>query len=292
MAATSEVYFPVMAREPIYPNQVIPLVCTATVCIGGIAALFLELLILNHLGLSRQKISTQLNIADILVGLTIYLKTSIDFAIFIGRLMTKYPGWKNRIMIEIGTALGNIAGTLAILLFWDVFREVKVVMALMIVIAALVLLRMAEEGLEHVKDETGKYKISFWGVEVVLEKVLSSWNGLVAPVLNKVIPKTDIKEGSKKGIWALFVLAFTIPFILGLDDFAGYIPLFNVVNVFGFATGVFLGHMMLNIALFLSPTTTIRLVKNPIISFLGSIAFIGLALWGIFEAVKLIGLGQ
>jgi cadmium resistance protein CadD (predicted permease) len=78
----------------------------------------------------------QLRWGDVLVGITIYLKTSIDFAIFIGRLMQKYQGWKNRIMIEIGTALGNITGTLVILVLWDIFREVKFLMAIMIVIAA------------------------------------------------------------------------------------------------------------------------------------------------------------
>jgi hypothetical protein len=61
------------------------------------------------------------------------------------------------------------------------------------------------------------------------------------------------------------------------------------VNVFGFAVGVFFGHTILNIFLFLSPQRTIKIVKNPIISFFGSIAFVGLGLWGLFEAAKLIG---
>ena len=83
-------------------------------------------------------------------------------------------------------------------------------------------------------------------------------------------------------------MSFSVPFILGLDDFAGYIPLFNIVNVLGFATGVFIGHMALNIALFISPQTTTRIVKNPVISFLGSLAFIGIAIWGFVEAWHLI----
>jgi hypothetical protein len=279
-----------MSREPLYPNQIVPLLLTFVVCASGVGILYLEILLLNRFIIAREPVLTQLRWPDIIVGITIYLKTSIDFAIFIGRLMNKYPGWKNRIMIEIGTAFGNIAGTLAILLLWDLFREVKALMAVMITIAALVLLRMAEEGLEHVKDEEGKYKINFGGVEYVLEKALQKFNSLVAPVLSRLIPRTDMKEGKQKGILGLFVLSFSIPFILGLDDFAGYIPLFNIINVFGFATGVFVGHMLLNIALFLSPHTTIRAVKNPIISFIGSLAFVGLAIWGLIEAAKLIGL--
>jgi hypothetical protein len=279
-----------MAKEAFYPNQVVPLLLTAVVCASGVGILFLEILLLNRFVIAREPIIPELHWQDILVGITIYLKTSIDFAIFIGRLMNKYPGWKNRIMIEIGTAFGNIGGTLAILLLWDLFREVRALMAIMITIAALVLLRMAEEGFDHVKDEQGKYKIHFGGIEYILEKILHRFNSLVAPILNRLIPKTDMKESTQKGFTALFILSFTVPFILGLDDFAGYIPLFNVVNVFGFATGVFVGHMILNLALFLSPQNTIRVVKNPLISFFGSIAFIGLALWGLFEAAKLIGL--
>ena len=280
-----------MSKSPLFPNQVVPLLLTFVVCAAGVGVLFLEIKLLNLFVVAREPIVPVLRLSDILIGMTIYLKTSIDFAIFIGRLMQQYPGWKNRILIEIGTAFGNIAGTLAILLIWDLFREVRVLMAVMITLAALVLLRMAEEGLEHVKDEMGTYKVSFGGFELWLEKILHSFNQMVAPVLSRLVPQTDMKAGTKKTVMGLFILAVTIPFILGLDDFAGYIPLFNVINVFGFATGVFLGHMILNIALFLSPKSTIRIVKNPIISFFGSVAFVGLALWGLFEAAKLVGLG-
>src|SRR3989344_5940079 len=280
-----------MKREPLIPNQIVPLVLTGVVFGIGVLVLLAEILLLNHFIGTRETIIPHLRWGDILVGLTIYLKTSIDFAIFIGRLMSKFPGWKNRVMIEIGTALGNIAGTLAILILWDVFREVRALMALMIVVAALVLLRLAEDGMEHVKDEKGKYKVSFGGLERYFEQTLHAINTLVAPILNRLIPHTSMQNENRNGFKGLFILAFSVPFILGLDDFAGYIPLFNVVNVFGFATGVFLGHMVLNIALFLSPQRTITTVKHPVISFFGSIAFVGLALWGLYEAAHLIGLG-
>jgi hypothetical protein len=89
-------------------------------------------------------------------------------------------------------------------------------------------------------------------------------------------------------VWGLFIASFTIPFILGLDDFAGYVPLFSIVNVFGFSIGVFLGHMILNMALFIAPAKTIKAVKNPIISLAGSVVFVGLGLWGLFEVAKLL----
>jgi len=278
-----------MSKVKLFPDQIVPLGLTLIVFGVMSVLLYLELRVLNRTVIAREHIDLHLRWADILIGMTIYLKTSIDFAIYIGRLMSKFPGWKNRIMIEIGTALGNALGTLAILLLWDLFREVKVLMAIMIVIAALVLFRLAEEGLEHVKDAEGKYTFSFFGTAIYFEKFLSIINKAVAPVLSRLIPNLSPKEDQKAGFKGLFLLALTVPFILGLDDFAGYIPLFNIVNVFGFGVGVFLGHMLLNIFLFLSPSHTIKIVKNPIISFFGSIAFVGLALWGLLEAAKLIG---
>jgi hypothetical protein len=270
-------------------RQLLPLALTILVCLLLVGALYLEISLLNMTAISRDHISVEFRWTDILVGLTIYLKTSIDFALFMGNLMAKYPGWKNRVMIEIGTALGNALGTMGILLVWDFFREVRWLMAIMIVIAALVLFRLAEEGLDHAKDAHGKFAVHLFGFPQVFARALSRVNALVGPVVNVIVPKTSLGTKARLGFAGLFFFALTIPFILGLDDFAGYLPLFNIVNVFGFATGVFFGHMVLNIFLFLSPSRTIAVVKNAWISFAGSIAFVGLALWGFVEAARLLG---
>src|SRR5579859_4371628 len=268
-------------KKSFYPDQVIPLLFTITTFVTMFALLYCEIFILNSVLPKHSPIFLKLRIPDIIVGVTIYLKTSIDFAILIGRLMSKFPGWKNRIMIEVGTALGNAIGTMAILILWDLFREIKPLMAVMIVIAALVLFRLAEEGLDHVKDEEGKYLFSLYGFAEVFEKILSNFNRAVAPILNRLIPKLTVSEDGKAGLKAVFLLAFSIPFLLGLDDFAGYLPLFNIINVFGFAAGVFAGHMILNIFLFLSPRRTAAIVMHPVISFFGSVAFVGLGIFGI-----------
>ncbi len=261
-------------------DQLIPLILTTVVCAVGIALLLATASILNLLPLSREHIIIHFRFPDILIGLTIYLKTSIDFAIFIGRLMHDHPGWKNRIAIEIGTALGNIAGTIAILVIWDLFREVRPLMATMIVVASFVLLKLAEDGFDHASN-----KISLANT---LQKYLQKINHFASPVLNKILPHASISNSQKTNFKSLFILSFSVPFLLGADDFAGYLPLFNIVNVIGFATGVFVGHMILNIALFISPKTTITAVKNPYISFVGALAFIGLAIWGFVEATKLL----
>ncbi len=207
---------------------------------------------------------------------------------FIGQLMDKNPGTKGRIGIEIGTAVGNAAGTMAILLLWTFFKEIHWLLALMVIMAGLVLLRLAQDSLDHTLEIKHIYPGWFKWIIEALDKVLRIADKLTSPVLNRIVPSHKLKVTKQTTFWGLFALAFTVPFILGLDDFAGYVPLFNIVNVFGFGVGVFLGHMVLNIALYISPKRTIKTVKNPIISFVGSVAFVILAGWGFVEAFRLL----
>jgi hypothetical protein len=179
---------------------------------------------------------------------------------------------------------------MAILIIWTFFKEVTWLLALMIIVAGLVLLKLAEESLEHAKRRSEHPQTLLDRGISYIEKFLDVINTSVAPVLRYIIPSMKVSETTKKrSLWSLFVLAFTVPFILGLDDFAGYVSLFSVVNVFGFGIGVFLGHMILNIALYISPKHTIALVKNRWIALVGSLAFIGIAFWGFYEVIHLIG---
>ncbi|MBI5229730.1 MAG: hypothetical protein HY981_00260 [Candidatus Magasanikbacteria bacterium] len=261
---------------------------TVAVCVGLIGLLWVEIHALNVV--TSSDIVLKVFWIDVVIGLTIYLKTSIDFVIYIGNLMSKNSGWKSRVAIEIGTALGNSAGTMAILLVWTFFKEIRWLLALMITLAALVLFKLAEGGLEHAKVEDALYPRWFKKMVSVFERILDRVNFFIAPVLKYILPDLRMKDGEPLRFWPLFALSFTIPFILGLDDFAGYVPLFSIINVFGFAIGVFSGHMILNIFLYISPSRTIRAVKNPVISFLGSVAFVGLGVWGLVEVARLIGI--
>ncbi|HRH93388.1 MAG TPA: hypothetical protein PKV72_02545 [Candidatus Peribacteria bacterium] len=272
-------------------EQVVPLLLT----VASFCALWLllhgEVVLLNRFS-PGEPMLTKILWSDVLIGLTIYLKTSIDFAIFIGHLMRTHPGWKNRIAIETGTAAGNALGTFIILILWNYFREIQWLLALMVLIASLVLLKLAEDGLEHAQGEDAeKYPGAFKTAVVWCKAVLSRVNAVFAPVLGRLIPHATLNVTKSYGLGGLLVFAASIPFILGLDDFAGYVPLFSVVHVYGFAVGVLLGHMLLNLCLFLSPETTIRLVKQPVISFLGSLAFVGLAVWGLTEVWHILHAG-
>lgn len=259
----------------------IPLPLTLVVFLVLAGLLYLEVLALNLI--TSEDIITKVHWQDVLVGMTIYLKTSVDFAIFIGNLMNKNPGIKGRIGIEIGTALGNALGTMIILVIWTFFKEVSWLLAIMIILAALVLFKMAEDSLEHA--DTGKSKMR---LAHLMHQWLIKFNKTVEPFLSKIIPSHSIKPKAAASFWGLLATSFSVPFILGLDDFAGYVPLFNVVNVLGFGIGVMFGHMILNIVLFISPKKTIAIVKNRFISLIGAIAFILLGGWGLYEATKLI----
>jgi len=248
--------------------------------------LYFFIMLLNLFPL-KEKIHLVFYPADILIGLTIYLKTSVDFAIFIGNQMKQYPGWKNRIAIELGTAFGNALGTLIVLIIWTFFKEVPLLMVLMITLASLVLFRMAQDSLAEFLEEHSR-KNSHWQKNLFsFYTILQTMNKPFAPVITKILPHPGFKKNITTFL-SLLLFSCSIPFILGLDDFAGYIPLFSVVNVFGFSLGVFLGHMLLNLFLFASPTATIKMVKQPAIMILGSIAFAGIGLWGLYEVYDLI----
>ena len=247
-----------------------------------------------------QKILLEINWKDVLIGLTIYLKTAIDFALLIGILMNKFPGTKNRIAIEIGTAFGNALGTMLVLTIWFFFKEISWLLGLMIIFASLILFKLAQTSLEHIDEERKELEKKVEEVEILnsktwvnktadfLNSFLKPINKILDPLLSKIVPDMKFDSSKTKGFSGLFVASFTIPFILGMDDFAGYVPLFNVVNVFGFGLGVFAGHTILNIFLFLNPNKTIKTIKNPIISVLGSVAFILLAFWGFWEASQIL----
>jgi hypothetical protein len=273
----------------IFYEQILPLILTIVIFMSLGFILYVYILLLNKY--TSIDISMDLRITDVLVGFTIYLKTSVDFAIYIGNLMKKFPGWKNRIPIEIGTAFGNALGTLIVLTIWNFFREVDMVLAIMIFIASLVLLKLSEDGFEHA-FASNRIKGFIYNISQLTYFTVQKINVFFSPIVGRILPNLSFDEdkANKNTLAALFMLSFSVPFILGLDDFAGYVPLFNVVNVFGFAIGVFAGHMVLNALLFMSPQKTIKAVSNPYISLAGGYVFIILALIGFREIIHILHL--
>ncbi len=273
-------------RGTFFQRQILPI--SLTLVAGGIliALIYGEVRLLNLF--ASEEVSLAVRWPDVLIGLTVYLKTAIDFAIFIGNLMRDNGGWKNRISIELGTALGNGLGTALVLFLWVVFSEVDWLLALMILLAALVLFKLAEDGLEHARHADHEYPAPFKQIVSGLKVFLSHVNWFTRPLLRLILPELSMNAGPRGSFWSLFVFAITVPFVLGLDDFAGYVPLFSIVNVFGFTIGAVAAHALLNMFLYISPERTIKVVKNPIIALFGSIVFVGLGAWGLHEAILLL----
>ncbi len=272
-------------KENFLLAQVVPILLTVVIFFILFGILFIEIFLLNKF--TASDIVLKLLLGDILIGMTIYLKTSVDFAIFMGNLMARYPGWKNRVAIETGTAVGNAVGTIALLAFWNIFRNILWVLAIMIFLASLVLIKLAEEGMEHARVADTNFPPWFQLIVNNFDNLLKSVNHFNKKFLKYVVPNLTMKPKLNLGFWALLATSISVPFVLGVDNFAGYIPIFTIVNILGFVTGVFLGHMVLNIALFISPKKTTQIVKNPIISVSGSVIFVGLALWGFYEALHI-----
>lgn len=267
--------------KKILVEQVLPIFLTFLTFLALATLLYGLLLILSSFN-PTQPIILDFRRREVIFGIIIYLKTAVDFAIFIGYLMKSNPGWKKRIAIELGTAIGNGLGTFLILIIWTLFRSIPPLMIIMIFIASVVLLRMAQESFE----EFLKQKQSFIKLKMpvsLLQDQLNLVNKIFRPILKYVVPSLSLTKTKKLSFINLIVFSLTIPFVLGLDDFAGYIPLFSLVNVFGFAIGVLLGHMILTIGLFAFPNKTVEVVKHPIVLIVGGLAFIGLGLYGFWE---------
>lgn len=286
-----------MKLNPRFKNSFLPLIVAVVVLIILTIVFYLEVLGLNALPFTKENLNTTINPVDVGIGMLIYLKTSIDFALFIGMLMKKYPGVKNRYAIEIGTGLGNMLGTALVLGLWTLFKEISILLGIMVLLASLVLFEMANASLEHL-FESNHNEVSNDHVEVKnwqrriarsIKLLISPILFFITPILSRIMPSMSQKPDTEpKSWWSLFFLSLSVPFILGLDDFAGYVPFFKVVNVFGFGIGVFVGHCLLNILLFLNPTLTIKAIKNPIVAILGALAFIFLGLYGLYEAIHII----
>lgn len=272
--------------KKIFVERLAPLILTVFTFLVLSTLLYGLLLFLNSFLLQNQVI-LDFRKRDILIGIAVYLKTAIDFAIFIGNLMRTNPGWKKRIAIELGTAVGNAFGTFLVLSAWIFLKQVPILMAGMIFIASIILLRMAEESLQ----EFLKQKKSFIRMRMpvyLLQAQLNFINKIFRPVLGFFVPDLNLTRAKKLSFANLIVFSFTIPFVLGLDDFAGYISLFSIINVFGFTLGVLLGHMLLNIGLFAFSKKTVQIVTHPFVLIGGGFAFIALGLWGFIETANVL----
>jgi hypothetical protein len=267
-------------EDNVFYSQIIPL--TIAFLTGAIffVLLLLNINLLNFI-FPRDPVRIVFGITDLLLGFYLYLKTSIDFAVFIGSMMVSNPGWKNRVAVEWGTSLGNFVGTIAIIWIWVVFRATNPIFeAIIVIIASFILLELAAGSLSKLNPRSLFYK--------TMTKILLI-RKFTIPFVSWMPDIKGTMNGKKApNFRALLLYSFTIPFVLGSDDFAGYISVFNVVNIFPFAVGVIAGHTLLLASIFAAPKTTEKIMAMPAFSGLAVVTFIAIFGFGFYEGIKIL----
>lgn len=269
-------------------RQVIPILLTVLIFFLLATILYTILLFLASLPLSYPVI-LDFRRRELLVGVLVYLKTAVDFAILIGSLMHTNPGWKKRIAIGFGTALGNAFGTFIVLVIWTLSKEFKLLIVILMFLSSAILLRLAEESLElFLKQRKSFIKINIRKPVSLLQGQLDFVNRIFRPILKFFVKDLNLTKTKKLSFANLIIFSFTIPFVLGFNDFSAYIPLFAYINVFGFTLGILFGHMILTVGLFAFPNLTIKVVKHPLVLIWGGLAFMGIAFYGFWQTFKIL----
>lgn len=274
--------------KKVFIRKIVPILFAIFTFFGLATVLYGILLILTSLPLNYP-IILDFRRREVLIGIVVYLKTAIDFAILMGNLMHTNPGWKKRVAIGLGTAMGNAFGTFLVLTVWTIAKEFKILIVPFVFISSVVLLRLAEESFEEfLKQKKSFIKIDIRKPVSLLQDQLDFVNRIFRPILKFFVTDLNLKKTKRLSFTNLVVFSFTIPFILGFNDFSAYIPMFAYINVFGFTLGILLGHMLLTIGLFASPKKTVLFVKHPLVLIGGGLAFIAIGLFGFWEAFRVL----
>lgn len=253
-------------------NNLIAIFISQSMCWIFIALSYCLIVFLNTFGLD---LSTSFDVKLALLGMTIYLKTAVDYAIFVSRLMNNNLGLVPRIAMNAGTSLGAFIGVTMVFIIWAFFNQVPILMFIMLVIAGCILLELGEGSEEHYKELPEKIK-----------KPVRLFFKILSPVYKKIIfflPDFSTND-KKRTFWNLFFYSAIIPFILGIDDLAGYMSLMTPTNVFSFLCGIYIADSIIDAFLFMKPEITIKIIKNKWISFIGAIFFITLGLLSFYHA--------
>ena len=259
-------------------KQVLPVFLSLTIfSICGVLTFGL-LHILNSLDIVTIKIPLAFIWTQFFLGIFIYLKTSVDYALFVGGLMEKNPGIPNRIAMNVGTQVGCFLGVTAIVILWVFFKEIHWLMAILLIVAGNILIGLGDGSQEH-----------FETLPTVFRKPLEVFFKLARPIVKLFtffMPHSEMKPISMS-TKALFFVSGIIPFALGADDLAGYMVLMAPINIFSLLLGIYFGDAIIDIALFSNPKITVRIVKNKWVSYFGALFFIGLGILSIIHAFEL-----
>lgn len=260
-------------------NQLIPISVSLGCFVVFVLLTYFLLNIINGFGIIQQKFILSISFTDILLGMVIYLKTAVDYAIFVGLMMDKNAGTVKRIAMNAGTSIGAFIGVSLVVILWAFFKEISWLMAILLVLAGAVLFSLGDSSQEHFKAIPAK-----------LKKPLEVFFNIVRPVISLLtffMPNGEFKPRKMAG-WSLFIFSGVLPFLLGADDLAGYMALIRTHNIFGLLIGIYLADAFIDIALFSNRKFTVRMVKNRWISYFGALFFVFLGVISFKHAFELI----
>ncbi len=259
-------------------KQIVPITLSLSLFVVFSVITYGLIHLLNLSPLVTEKLTLNFIWGQFFLGIFIYLKTSIDYALFVGSLMEKNEGIKKRIAMNVGTQLGCFVGVTAILVLWVFFKEIRWLMCILLLVAGNVLIGLGDGSQEH-----------FESLDPRLKRPLEIFFKLTRPVVKFFtffMPHGEMKA-TTMSVKKLFFISGIIPFVLGADDLAGYMVLLAPINVFSLLVGIYFGDAIIDMALFYDPRLTIKIVKNKWVSFLGALFFIGLGLLSIYHAIHL-----
>ena len=210
-------------------NQLIPITVSLGFFVVFVGLTYLVLQVLNGFDSLTQKFVLGVSLTNVLLGMLIYLKTAVDYAIFVGLLMDKNEGTAKRIAMNAGTSVGAFIGVTLIVVLWSFFKEIPWLMAGLLVLAGAVLFSLGDTSQEHFQQVPRK-----------LRRPLELFFDFHRPIVNALtffMPDGDFKPKTMK-VWPLFFFSGFLPFLLGADDLAGYMTLITTTNIFGLLIGI------------------------------------------------------
>lgn len=232
---------------------------------------------------STEKIIIHLRLVDFLVGFFLYFVTAIDYALIVGRMQITNPSTGARVVMNIFTCLGCFLGVTLVLFLWGFAKEIDWLIVALLIFAGSVMVKLAYEGLGYFKDSPGIW----YPLRVLVVQGVTALHTLTQG-LTFWIPELGSPSVARMALKELAKWSMLLPFIIGLDDFVGYMGAMTIYNVFSLLAGIYLADVVIDVLIFASPSLTKKLVESPLLSFLASLAFLYLMYKSYSEAFLLI----
>lgn len=263
-------------------NQMVPVVICAVLYIFFISSsvVFIKLLINPA---SAEKILIELHLKDFLVGFFLYFVTAVDYALIVGRMQRANKGLAARLVMNFFTCFGCFMGVSLVLFLWGFAKEVDWLIISLLIFAGSVMVKLSFEGLEYFEDAP-----TIWApLRKVTVKIVNIFHKLTEG-LTFWIPELASPNVEKLPLGKLALWSGILPFIIGLDDFVGYMGAMTIYNVFSLLVGIYLADIVIDILIFISPVLTKKLVESPILSLLATYAFLYLMYKSYHEAIVIV----